>query len=376
MPQPGTDTQQTETTTKKGSKNIVLCFDGTGNEIRATGNTNVVRLFRALENTTGEQIVYYDPGVGTFSSAGASTRVGQKISRTLGLAFGVGIKTNLAEAYAFLMNQWEPGDRIYLFGFSRGAYTARAFAGMLHVIGIPRPAAENLVQYAIARYAPRGEWTEENEKAAQEFSATVCRAPNGSFSVPVHYLGIWDTVSAPGLFRRDLHFVKTEDLPNVEAGRHAVSIDEYRRPYKADLVTNAAIQEAWFTGVHSDVGGGFKDDRLANISLLWVLDGAREHGVLLRRKAELRGLPQRDKEYAKAKPNRMGRIWILAGRTRRPIPPDANFHASVLFRWDDFRDGPDDPACIDDGWCDPEPPDDPVPLALSESRGDPELPES
>jgi len=92
MPQPGTYAQSTEITQKvagrKGSKNIVLCFDGTGNEIRAKGNTNVVRLFRALENTTGEQVTYYDPGVGTFSSAGASTRVGQRISRTLGLAFG------------------------------------------------------------------------------------------------------------------------------------------------------------------------------------------------------------------------------------------------------------------------------------------------
>jgi len=360
MPQSGTYTQPAESTQpadvkKEGSKNIVLCFDGTGNEIRAKANTNVIRLFRALENTTGDQIVYYDPGVGTFSSAGASTRMGQRVSRTLGLAFGVGIKTNLAEAYTFLMNQWEPGDRIYLFGFSRGAYTARALAGMLHVVGIPRASSENLVQYAIAKYAPRGDWTEKHSDEAQLFAELVSRAPNGSFSVPVHYLGIWDTVSAPGIFEKDHRFVKTAELPNVESGRHAVSIDERRRPYKVDLVRNKAIEEAWFTGVHSDVGGGFKDNRLANISLLWVLDGARKRGILMRQKAELRGLPQRDKEYAKANPTRMGGIWILARGKRRAISPGTNFHSSVQFRWDDFRDGPNDPIFIDDGWCDPNP---------------------
>ncbi|MXQ76095.1 DUF2235 domain-containing protein [Rhodococcus rhodochrous] len=363
MPQPGTSTQPTEITQKvarrKGSKNIVLCFDGTGNEIRAKGNTNVVRLFRALENTTGEQVTYYDPGVGTFSSAGASTRVGQRISRTLGLAFGVGIKTNLAEAYTFLMKQWEPGDRIYLFGFSRGAHTARAFAAMLHLVGLPRASSENLVQYAIAAYARRRSWDSDDFACAEQFATTVCRASNGTFSVPVHYLGIWDSVSAPGIFEKDYHFEKTAELPNVESGRHAISIDEYRRPYRVDKVANDRIEEVWFSGVHSDVGGGFEDCRLADISLRWVLEGALDHGVLLRRTVSLRQLPKPEQTSATATPTRMSRIWWLIGRGTREIlggtrsPEGLKVHESVRLREDRLAARLRNPHWVDPEWYTP-----------------------
>ncbi|WP_234439638.1 MULTISPECIES: T6SS phospholipase effector Tle1-like catalytic domain-containing protein [Streptomyces] len=120
-------------------KNIVVCLDGTGNQLKARGNTNVVKLYEMLDlHDPTAQIAYYDPGVGTFSAAGAWTTPGRKISKLLGLAFGSGLKANLAEAYTYLMHHYEPGDRIFLFGFSRGAYTARALAGLLKSVGLLR----------------------------------------------------------------------------------------------------------------------------------------------------------------------------------------------------------------------------------------------
>ncbi|MGW5072390.1 DUF2235 domain-containing protein [Rhodococcus sp. NPDC004095] len=343
-------------------KNIVICLDGTGNRIRASGNTNVIRLFRALENTAGRQIVYYDPGVGTFSSAGAWTAIGRWWSRMLGLAFGVGVKTNLAEAYTFLMNHWEPGDRIYLFGFSRGAFTARALAGMLHRIGIPRPSSENLVQYAIAAYSRRRAWTVDDREEAKEFSSTVCRAVDGAgkgrFSVPVHYLGVWDTVSAPGIFRRALRFESTRRLKNVRAGRHAVSLEEKRRPYRLYRVDNPRIDEVWFSGVHSDVGGGFSDDhRLADISLMWMLDGAYRHGLLLRERHELRELPTVTAGDAVGKVHRMSWLWAFVGRGSRKPGPGARVHDSVRLRREERPDEKcvrlQEPVWVDPGWCGP-----------------------
>ncbi|TQF66469.1 DUF2235 domain-containing protein [Rhodococcus spelaei] len=334
-------------------KRIVVCFDGTGNQIRATRNTNVIRLFRALENTAGEQILFYDPGVGTLSAAGAHTRIGRWYSRMLGLAFGLGLKTNLADAYTFLMNHWEPGDQIFIFGFSRGAYTARALAGLLHLIGIPRQASDNLVEYAIATYARRHKWTDADRAEAAEFSSTLCRAVDGSFSIPVHYLGVWDTVSAPGIFRRDLSFPNTHHLSNVLAGRHAISIDEKRRPYRQDPVRNPRIEEAWFAGVHSDVGGGFEEHELSDISLMWVLDGARTHGVQLRRTEELRELPTLEPADATARVHPTGWIWsLLIWRHRRPAP-GVNVHASVRLRREhdpSYGSRLQDPNWVDEGW--------------------------
>src|SRR5215211_7309805 len=129
-------------------RKIVICFEGTGGTVRATGNSNVLRLFGRLINDPALQLTYYDPGVGTFSAAGAWTPLAQKISRKWGEWFGAGMRTNLEEAYTFLMNHWAPDDKIYVFGFSRGAYCARALVGMLHLIGILRPGSDNLVRYA------------------------------------------------------------------------------------------------------------------------------------------------------------------------------------------------------------------------------------
>src|SRR5260221_14019770 len=129
------------------AKNIVLCCDGTANEF-ATDKTNVLKLFIALEQSAA-QVSYYHPGLGTMEALGALTPVQRRISTTFGLAFGTGLGRDIAAAYIFLTRTFEPGDKVFLFGFSRGAYTARAVASMLHLYGLIRPNNDAFVPYAI-----------------------------------------------------------------------------------------------------------------------------------------------------------------------------------------------------------------------------------
>ena len=315
-------------------KRIVLCFDGTGNVVRPEGNTNVLQLFRRINYDPDRQLTYYDPGVGTFSSAGAWTPVAQWVSRLLGLAFGAGLRTNLEEAYTFLINNWNPGDQVYIFGFSRGAYTARAMAGLLCRIGIIRPGADNLVRYAVSTYARRrSKWSDADWKQAAQYKNAFGRPVDGKFEVPVTYLGVWDTVKAPGLLRRSMTWPDTRVLKNVVAGRHAVSIDEKRRPYREYLVDEKAvgrIDEVWFAGVHSDVGGSYLDPpSLGDITLNWMAEGARKAGLEFR---DDRPFPVLTPGHAVGLVHKMGWIWALAYYRTRPIPPGAKVHASVRVR--------------------------------------------
>src|SRR5579859_1129691 len=179
------------------SKNIVICLDGTGNQLKAKGNTNVVRLYEMLDLVDpARQIAYYDPGVGTFSAQGAWTPLARRLTKLAGLAVGYGLRTNLAEAYTYLMQEYEEGDRLFVFGFSRGAYTARALVGLLHAVGLLRPGSENLVPYAVGVYArnrtlSRDDWTQ-----LHRFAAAFCRKVDGRTSVPVDFMGLWDSVKA------------------------------------------------------------------------------------------------------------------------------------------------------------------------------------
>src|SRR5688572_26426384 len=133
-------------------KNIVICCDGTGNEVNANEFTNVVKLYRRLSREDpARQINYYDPGLGTLGTPGFRTRTFTSITRLIGLAFGYGIHDNVKDAYLFLMRNYQEGDRIFLFGFSRGAYTVRALAGMLFRVGLLEYGNDNLVEHALKR---------------------------------------------------------------------------------------------------------------------------------------------------------------------------------------------------------------------------------
>lgn len=130
------------------SRKLVICCDGTNNEF-GSQNTNVVRLIQCLDRDPSRQMFYYDPGVGTMPEPGWWSSIGEKLSRAWSLAFGTGLTKNVEEAYAYLMDVWEPGDQVFLFGFSRGAYSVRVLAGMLHLLGLLEKDNDNLVPYAM-----------------------------------------------------------------------------------------------------------------------------------------------------------------------------------------------------------------------------------
>src|SRR5579859_7083809 len=130
------------------ARNVVLCCDGTSNQF-SRDRTNVIKLFHALEKDPARQGVYYHPGLGTRAPTGTGTKVGTWIEKTAGLAFGSGLKSDVADAYTYLMNAYQLGDRVFIFGFSRGAYTARVIAAMLHMYGLAMPGNEALVPYAV-----------------------------------------------------------------------------------------------------------------------------------------------------------------------------------------------------------------------------------
>jgi uncharacterized protein (DUF2235 family) len=331
-------------------KKIVICLDGTGNQMKARGHTNVATLYEMLDlSDPSAQLGYYDPGVGTMSAANARGALDRWFSRVSGLAFGSGMKTNLAEAYTFLMQHWRPGDEVYVFGFSRGAYTARALVGMLNRPGLLRPGSENLVPYAVAQYATNKTFSDSDRQNMREFSHAFCWGTEAQplsppraddpyemhwHSVPVTYLGVWDTVKAAGIFRLgNLHWPFTHQLFNAKRIRHAVSIDEYRRPYHEYLADakHFGLEEAWFAGVHSDVGGTFEDDpRLAKIALKWLVDGT-VNDLRLRTGAYAKHCAVND-SFAEGIKHKMGAIWFLVGTRHRVLPDTAKLHASVRAR--------------------------------------------
>ncbi|WP_406375343.1 DUF2235 domain-containing protein [Streptomyces sp. NBC_00647] len=344
-------------------KNLVICLDGTGNQVKAKGNTNVVRLYEMLDlSDPARQIAYYDPGVGTFSAAGAWTPVGRRLSKLLGLAFGSGMKANLAEAYTYLMGHYQPGDHIHVFGFSRGAYTARALVGMLKAVGLMRPGMENLVPYAVSVYARNKDWTRQDWDQLHHFAGAFSNAVEGRVGISVAYLGIWDSVKAAGVLRWNLRWPYTRQVPNVARIRHAVSVDEKRRPYREYLVTPGdgrrpapgLVEQVWFAGVHSDVGGTFDDDpRTATVALKWIVDGALDAGVLLKKGAYAREVTLAPDD-ALGRIHRMGRIWALLTYRRRRLPADAQVHASVRARDARYRDRiPSTALWADTAWLTP-----------------------
>src|SRR5437879_3191136 len=196
------------------AKNIVICCDGTGNQF-GEQNSNVVKLYQTLVSNAS-QIPYYHPGVGTMGTRNALTSIGKWWTRKIGLAFGYGISDNIADAYQFLMRAFEPGDQVYVFGFSRGAYTARALCGMLHVVGLLTEGNEGLIPYAIRMIKRK----KIDFAVAGDFKKTFSR------DCKPHFVGVWDTVSSVGWVYNAVHFPYSGATKNQDfhMARHAVSI--------------------------------------------------------------------------------------------------------------------------------------------------------
>jgi uncharacterized protein (DUF2235 family) len=258
------------------------------------------------------------------------------------------------------MRTWQPGDRIYVFGFSRGAFTARALAGMLRLIGLMRPGSENQLQYAIAQYARMGGEKSIPWDEIHRFSGLFAQQVEGKSTIQIEYLGVWDTVKAMGLVRTAPKWPYTRTTPNALRIRHAVSLDERRRPFReylCEVEKPERLEEVWFAGVHSDVGGTYADDpRLSSIALKWVLEGAVEAGLLVDEKAVAKAVGKLMTTDAAATAHRNGWAWSLLFPRTRPVPTGAAVHASVRER---IRTMPDysprltDVTWADEGWATP-----------------------
>ncbi|MDA4846148.1 T6SS phospholipase effector Tle1-like catalytic domain-containing protein [Hoeflea poritis] len=364
-----------------GRRIVILC-DGTSNEIESD-RTNVLRLYGALEKDD-RQLVFYDPGVGTFGAANAWSYTWRKAHEVFGLATGWGLDHNVKEAYRFLAETYDegekaktrsakkiparPADEIYLFGFSRGAYTARVLAGFIHAVGLMRPINLNLLDYAYAAYKSVSDRTEnenrdERDPTLNPFAEVRLferilqpRRPT------IRCLGLFDTVGSViergrGMPRLRTHaFTRTNK--SVEAVRHAVAIDELRTmfqpqlwpaggdywggPFKGETVKEQDVKEVWFSGVHGDVGGGYPEaaSKLAKIPLDWMIAETKALG--LKYKPDTVGEivlgTNAHKDYVKpdplAKPNEsMNAVWKLLEYVPRRVKPFRPTERGAFMGW-------------------------------------------
>ena len=298
-------------------KKIVICCDGTTNRF-GTRNTNVVHLCTTLVRDPSKQVVYYDPGVGSLGERSMLTRWGRRLTSVLGGAIGRGFGRNVQEAYDFLADTYERGDEIFLFGFSRGAYTARALAGMLHMFGLIGPYNAQLTPYVWEMYS-RAEGEDADDEAKGSFALAREFRRTFSHAVPIHFVGVFDTVSSVGWFWDPLSLFYSGRNPSIAHVRHAVALDERRAFFRQNLFTRASdeqdLREVWFGGDHCDVGGGRTeaDSGPSKIVLEWMLGQAEAEGLLVD--------PKRKEE-------------VLGARRGFAKPdPSAPLHDSMTFGW-------------------------------------------
>ncbi|KAF9466841.1 hypothetical protein BDZ94DRAFT_1295336 [Collybia nuda] len=291
------------------SRTLVLCFDGTGDQFDSD-NSNIVELFTTLKkDDRDQQMCYYQAGIGTYTNPEIATPLMAKVSKTLDEAIAWNLNAHVMDGYEFLMQNYKAGDRISIFGFSRGAYTARALAGMIHKVGLLPACNHQQIPFAYKMFTSVDEtgWKQSNifKKAF-------------SVDVKIDFIGVWDTVNSVGLISRRLPFTTSNTI--VRAFRHAVALDERRAKFKANLWNRPTkkeqsldavpppeqvkkhpkphptkkhtlkamekkysqeqdkptdIEEVWFAGCHCDVGGGSVDNgtphTLARIPLRWMI---------------------------------------------------------------------------------------------------------
>ena len=296
---------------KAPGKAIVLFSDGTGNSSAKLFKTNVWRMYEAVDlgpSAEGKrvQISYYDDGVGTSAL---------KPLAILGGAFGWGLKRNVLDIYRFACRNYQQGDEIYGFGFSRGAFTMRLAIALIASQGLVRSdnEAELLRRSRDAYRAFRNEfvprklvWPTKRFRAIRDrvtrwSERNIKRYPQSTNRHPtIRFVGVWDTVAAYGgpiveITRAIDNWVYALSMPDyklhpsVQCARHALALDDERDAFqpllwdevheaelvKTKQVTDGRLQQVWFTGMHSDVGGGYPDESLSYVSLLWMMEEAK-----------------------------------------------------------------------------------------------------
>lgn len=261
------------------NKRIVICADGTWNrpekDLEKDHATNVLKLARAIKPIADDgvpQQVFYDWGIGSYYDS------------MIGGATGRGLHKNIMDAYRYIVQNYSPGDEIYLFGFSRGAYTVRCLCGLINNCGIVTRPDAKLIQQAFDHYkmktkpfAPDGE------------RSVAFRQQHSHPSREVAFVGVWDTVGAMGIplsflgmFEDKDEFYDAKLGRNVKVARHALALDEHRSDFEPTIWaprTSIDIQQVWFIGAHSNIGGSVapNDDgsTLSDIALQWMISQAR-----------------------------------------------------------------------------------------------------
>lgn len=335
-------------------KQIVVCFDGTWND--PTESTNVQRLFDALE--AGPDMRLYTP-VGPLDGSAAAGGALPYLQRegngllafylegvgATGLheswlegALGLGLHRRVLHAYLLLSQHYAAGDKLWLFGFSRGAWSARSLAGLVARTGL-LSAAEAADPTAMALAQQRWLRSKRRNEALPEGTAYWLAHDEQ----PVQLVGVWDTVGALGVpffngiklvdqaERQSFDFADLSLNPRVAHGRQALAIDENRRDFEPTLwAPRAGVQQAWFAGAHADVGGGYTHTGLSDIALQWMLDEARQLGLAINAK-RLQPSPQPDPLQDRHDESRK-RLWQMRPVEPRTVPGDAVLHPSVFTR--------------------------------------------
>jgi uncharacterized protein (DUF2235 family) len=271
-------------------KRLIICADGTWNlrdqPDQKTGKrrpTNVTKVARAILPRTSagvDQVVFYHDGIGTRGP----------LDKLTGGAFGAGIEANIRNLYRNIVYNFEPGDELYFFGFSRGAFTVRSLAGFMHLVG--------LVQKDDDYYVPDiYDCYEKGERPGSEKWRKAFHNVKDTRPCPaIRFIGVWDTVGslgAPGVIGKTMGLIRGGNKyayhdvalnPTIENAFHALAIDERRKPFKPTLWSktpswNGTLEQAWFPGVHSNVGGSYTPDGLANEALHWMVGKAEALGL-------------------------------------------------------------------------------------------------
>ena len=275
-------------------RNLIVCADGTWNTPDQEDNgilapTNVYKFYNCLaaEDADGNpQLKYYHPGVGTD---------GGLFEKALGGGAGKGLSRNIMSGYQWLARKYQEGDRIFLFGFSRGAYTVRSLGGFIARCGLLDLGGQTSAE-GWQRVETAYEKGYRNRKNRSSWSAgwSFHKGKAADSHVDIHFIGVWDTVGALGipdnmallnfLDDRDDHVFHDVKLSaKTRHARHAVAIDEIRASFQPTLWdeknTKTYVKQVWFTGVHADVGGGYAADGLADITLAWMTDEAASKGL-------------------------------------------------------------------------------------------------
>lgn len=330
-------------------KRIVICADGTWNrpekDLSKDVPTNVLRLARAIKPVASDgvpQQVFYDWGIGSY------------YDKVVGGATGKGLHKNIKDDYRYLVQNYSPGDEIYLFGFSRGAYTVRCLCGLINNCGILKRPDARLIERAFEhykrpskRYAPRGD------------ASVAFRHDHSHRSRQVRFVGVWDTVGALGiplsflgLFDDKDEFYDTKIGRNVTTARHAIAIDELRSDFEPTIWSEregADIVQVWFAGAHSDLGGGYKPDRdgstLSDLALEWMMSEASRADLTLEPHLR-RGLKGKATATLHQSRRSFYRVKKRFFRTLAHGKGEVLFHRSVGERWD--QDGGYRPKNIED----------------------------